>query len=128
LAASLSIGAIIGGASEEEADKLYECGKNLGIAFQLQDDILDTFGDPEVFGKKLGGDIACNKKTYLLLKTMELADNDQRREIDEWLKSGEEKADEKIQAIIGLYNQVGVRQNCETQIFPAFIQFVSLFF
>uniref|UniRef100_UPI003D7F838F polyprenyl synthetase family protein n=1 Tax=Pedobacter sp. TaxID=1411316 RepID=UPI003D7F838F len=70
---AMKIGAIIGGATPEEAQLIYEFGENLGIAFQLQDDILDVYGDPEKFGKQIGGDIIANKKTYLLLKLQELA-------------------------------------------------------
>lgn len=74
-AAALKMGAIIGGASEIETKSIYTFGENLGIAFQLQDDYLDTFGDPKTFGKQIGGDIIENKKTYLYLKTMELANS-----------------------------------------------------
>ena len=73
VACALEIGALIGGASRVDARLLYEFGRNLGIAFQLQDDILDAFGDPEKFGKKIGGDIVQNKKTYLYLKALEIA-------------------------------------------------------
>src|SRR3972149_6156266 len=73
LASSLKIGAIIGGASEKDAENLYEFGKNLGIAFQLQDDLLDVFADPKKFGKKTGNDIATNKKTFLLIKALEMS-------------------------------------------------------
>jgi geranylgeranyl diphosphate synthase type II len=73
LAAAMKIGALVGQASEEDAEHLYQFGRNIGIAFQLQDDYLDTFGDPEKFGKKVGGDIAQNKKTFLILKALEVA-------------------------------------------------------
>lgn len=73
LGGAMKLGAIVGGASTEDADLLYQFGENLGVAFQLQDDILDVYGDPEKFGKQVGGDIISNKKTFLHLKTLELA-------------------------------------------------------
>ncbi len=76
LAAAMKMGAIIAKASVEDQDKIYEFGRNLGIAFQLQDDYLDAFGDPETFGKQVGGDIIENKKTYLYLKSLEFADGE----------------------------------------------------
>ncbi len=81
VAGGLEIGALIGGASSEDARHLANFGKNIGIAFQLQDDILDTFGDPEKFGKKVGGDIAQNKKTYLILKAYEVADKETKQRL-----------------------------------------------
>jgi geranylgeranyl diphosphate synthase, type II len=81
LAASLEMGAIIGGASEGNCKHLYEFGKNLGIAFQVQDDYLDAFGDPEKFGKDVGGDIRQNKKTFLMLHALEVANQEQRNRL-----------------------------------------------
>lgn len=78
LAAAMKIGALVAGSSMKNANHLYEFGKNMGIAFQLQDDYLDTFGDPEKFGKKVGGDIAKNKKTFLILKALEVAKTDEK--------------------------------------------------
>ena len=78
LAASLKIGAILAGASAADAENLYNFGMQIGVAFQLQDDLLDVYGDPEVFGKKIGGDILCNKKTYMLIKALERADGKQQ--------------------------------------------------
>ena len=77
LAAALQIGAITANASQKEQNDLYEFGKNMGIAFQLKDDLLDAFGNPEAFGKLVGGDILSNKKTYLYLKSLEVADKNQ---------------------------------------------------
>ena len=73
LAGSLKIGAILAGATAEDAENLYNFGMQIGVAFQLQDDLLDVYGDPEVFGKKIGGDILCNKKTYMLIKALNLS-------------------------------------------------------
>ena len=86
LAASLKIGAILGGASAEDAENLYDFGMHIGVAFQLQDDLLDVYGDPEVFGKNIGGDILCNKKTYMLIKALERADRDQHGGIESLVK------------------------------------------
>ncbi|MDO8994563.1 MAG: polyprenyl synthetase family protein, partial [Daejeonella sp.] len=85
LAGSMQIGALIGGAEKEQADLLYEFGENLGLAFQLQDDILDVYGDPEKFGKQVGGDILADKKTFLLIKARELANEENASELDRWL-------------------------------------------
>ena len=83
LAASAKIGAIIGGADDKESDLLYEFGRNLGLAFQIQDDLLDIYGDTKVFGKIMGGDIISNKKTFLLVKALELASVEQTRQLHE---------------------------------------------
>src|SRR6185295_12929377 len=82
LAASLRIGAILGGAGLGNQQHIYDFGKNLGMAFQVQDDYLDAFGDPEKFGKQVGGDIVAGKKTFLLIKTLEVATDVQRREME----------------------------------------------
>lgn len=87
LAASLKMGALLGGASEGNSNRLYDFGKNLGIAFQVQDDYLDAFGDPEKFGKEVGGDIKQNKKTFLMLHTLETATPIQRNKIEELIKT-----------------------------------------
>ena len=87
LAASLQLGAMLGGAGEGNQKHLYQFGKNLGIAFQVQDDYLDAFGNPEKFGKQIGGDILANKKTFLLIHAMEVASPVQKKEIIELIKS-----------------------------------------
>lgn len=98
LAASLQLGAIIGGGSEGNQAHLYEFGKNVGIAFQIQDDYLDAFGDPEKFGKQVGGDILVNKKTFLLLKALELCNPAQRGELRRLLDhTGDDKVDRTLQ-------------------------------
>lgn len=101
LACSLKMGAYISGAAEENAQKVYEFGKNLGIAFQLQDDYLDAYGDPEKNGKQVGGDIKANKKTYLLLKALENADTKQREEIEALLASNSK---DKVDKMLALYD------------------------
>lgn len=116
LAASLKIGAILGGASSEDADALYVFGMNLGVAFQLKDDLLDVYGDSSVFGKNIGGDILCNKKTYLLIKAFEHADAGQLSALNRWVDSTSFVPAEKIAAVTDLYNQIGVKELCEVQI------------
>lgn len=109
LAGSLKIGAILADASEKDADLLYDFGICLGLAFQLKDDLLDVYGDPKVFGKKNGGDILCNKKTFLLIKALELTNELQRQELNRWIEMKEFSAEEKINAVTTLYNIVGVK-------------------
>ncbi len=99
LAASLEMGAIIGGASEGNRNHLYEFGRNLGIAFQIQDDYLDAFGDPEKFGKDVGGDIRQNKKTFLLLHALEVANEQQQKHIRELMSTNPPDKVEKMLAI-----------------------------
>lgn len=105
LAGSLKMGAILSGASEEDAHHLYEFGKNLGIAFQLQDDYLDTFGSEEKIGKKPGGDIRANKKTFLMLKSRELANEGALMNIDELIQKEE---DEKVEGIRKIYLDLNI--------------------
>lgn len=113
LAAALKIGAILGGASEEDADRLYDFGVNMGVAFQLKDDLLDVYGDASVFGKNIGGDILCNKKTYLLIQALECAGEEQRRSLEAWIDAVDFTPSEKIAAVTDLYNKVGVKAMCE---------------
>jgi geranylgeranyl diphosphate synthase type II len=115
LAASLKIGAILGGAPKEDSDNLYNFGVWLGIAFQLKDDFLDVYGDPVVFGKNIGGDILCNKKTYLLVKALERADKFQAGELRRWLEMSPYDSHEKIIAVTHIYNQLGIKEICENK-------------
>lgn len=109
LACSLKMGALLGGATDGNANKLYEFGKNMGIAFQLQDDYLDAFGATEKLGKQNGGDIKANKKTYLLLKAQESANAAQQQEIKDWLQRDGE---EKVPAILQLFIDTGADKAC----------------
>lgn len=113
LACSLKMGAITGGGLGDNANKLYEFGKNMGIAFQLQDDYLDAFGDAGKLGKQNGGDIKANKKTYLLLKALENADNAQRKEITALLQDG---GDGKVTAMLSLYKGTGADIACRAAV------------
>lgn len=105
LAASLQLGAVLGGASVGNQQHLYEFGKNLGIAFQVQDDYLDAFGDPEKFGKKHGGDITANKKTFLLIQAMNVCSKVQLEELHQLLEHND---DDKIQKVISIYKSCNV--------------------
>ena len=122
LAASLKIGALLGGATQQDADLLYDFGIHIGIAFQLQDDWLDVYGDAEVFGKKIGGDICCNKKTFMLIKAIERADEVQRAQIEEWMNTDNFDEEEKIAIFTELYNQLGVRKIAENQMDECYIK------
>lgn len=113
LAASLKIGALLGGASREDAERLYDFGVNMGVAFQLKDDLLDVYGDPAVFGKNIGGDILCNKKTYMLIKAFEHADSGQLGRLNAWVDADSFDPAEKIAAVTALYNEIGIKELCE---------------
>ncbi len=105
LAAALQMGAIIGGASEGNCNHLYQFGLNLGIAFQIQDDYLDAFGDPEKFGKEVGGDIKQNKKTFLFLHTLEVANDEQKQKIKQLIQ---ENPADKVQQMLGIFKECNV--------------------
>ena len=109
LAASVKIGAIIGGANDKDSNLLYEFGKNLGLAFQIQDDILDTYGDINIFGKTPGSDIVSNKKTFLLVKALELAAGRQLKELQELVSMKEFDPDDKVIKVITLYDQLNIK-------------------
>jgi geranylgeranyl diphosphate synthase type II len=113
LGGALKIGAIIGGADSEDAELLGNFGEHLGIAFQLQDDILDVYGDPEKFGKQVGGDIISNKKTYLLIKALELADAGQTKGLRDWINLKQFDHTEKVGSVTAIYNLLEVRQYAE---------------
>ncbi|HYK76222.1 MAG TPA: polyprenyl synthetase family protein [Daejeonella sp.] len=115
LGGALKIGALIGGSSETDADLLYQFGVNLGIAFQLHDDILDVYGDPEKFGKQVGGDILANKKTFMLISAKALANGPLAQELNNWLSHQNNPANSKVQAVTAIYNQLGVRQLAEIE-------------
>jgi geranylgeranyl diphosphate synthase type II len=116
IAASLKIGAILGGASEKDANDLYDFGKHLGIAFQLQDDLLDTYGDPDLIGKKLGTDIVDNKKTYLVIEALEMASPPQKEELENWFTIEEFDHEEKISAVTSIFNDLEIKEVTETKI------------
>ena len=108
LACALKIGAILGDASAEDANNLYRFGEKIGLAFQLQDDFLDVYGDPKVFGKAIGGDIVSNKKTYMLINAFNRANAQQRAELERWTQLKDFDRQEKIDAVTALYNDMGI--------------------
>ena len=110
---SLKIGAITGNASEEDAQRMYDYGIHVGLAFQIMDDILDVYGDFKTFGKATGGDIVSNKKTFLLLKALELADKDTRDELESWIIKKDFEREEKINCIKSIYDKTGVKAVAE---------------
>ncbi|WP_231459827.1 polyprenyl synthetase family protein [Pedobacter sp. Leaf132] len=108
LGGALKLGAIIANASKQDADLIYNFGENIGIAFQLQDDILDVYADPDKFGKQVGGDIIANKKTFLLLKALELADNNNSNTLQDWISKENFDSREKIEAVTNIYNSLDI--------------------
>ena len=131
LACALKIGAILGDAPAQDADLLYRFGEKIGLAFQLQDDLLDVYGDPKVFGKAIGGDITSNKKTYMLINAINRATPEQREELMSWITTtpvAPDERQEKITAVTRLYDQIGIRSLCEHKINNYFTQAGSLLF
>ncbi len=116
LACALKMGAILADAPQEDAELMYQVGEQLGLAFQLQDDLLDVYGDPKVFGKAIGGDITSNKKTYMLINAFNLANDSQRAELVRWISAKTFDRQEKVQAVTRLYDEIGIRQLCEQKI------------
>ena len=113
LACAVKIGAILAGASKEDQDNLYKFGEQIGLAFQLQDDLLDVYGDPKVFGKNIGGDITSNKKTYMLINAVNRANPEQRAELTKWIETETFDREEKVKAVTRLYDEIGIRALCE---------------
>lgn len=116
LATALQIGAYIAGADAAGQDAIYQLGMQLGLGFQIQDDILDVWGDPATFGKAVGGDIACNKKTMVMLTALEKADGENRSKLEYWLSRKLEDNQEKIAAVTSIYDDLGVRSECEKRV------------
>lgn len=116
LACALKIGAILAGASKEDADNLYRFGEQIGLAFQLQDDFLDVYGDTRVFGKAIGGDITSNKKTFMLINALNHANEEQRHQLESWIGATEFDRDEKVAAVTRLYNEIGIDRLAQDKI------------
>ncbi len=110
LACATKMGAILAGAGKSDTDRLYAFGEKLGLAFQLQDDFLDVYGDTKVFGKAIGGDILSNKKTYMLINALALADEKQRTTLQDWLDMPNPDPQEKIAAVTEIYNEIGINR------------------
>ncbi len=124
LACATKMGAVMGGAGEEEARLLYKFGEQIGLAFQLQDDYLDVYGDPQVFGKAIGGDIMCNKKTFMLINALNHANSEQREELERWLAADPQKEhlteaefhNQKVGTVTRLYNEMGIDKMAQQKI------------
>ena len=116
LACALKIGAILADAPTEDADNLYKFGEQIGLAFQLQDDYLDVYGDSKVFGKKIGGDITSNKKTFMLINAFSHANEAQRQELEKWVNAKSFDREEKIAAVTRLYNEIGIDKMAQAKI------------
>jgi len=111
---SLKLGALIGGATDTDAENLRNFGLSLGIGFQLKDDLLDVYGEAHKFGKRVGGDIIANKKTYLLIQALNLSNNSQRERLQYWLQK-DEPADEKVKEVTEIYNEIGIKELTESK-------------
>ena len=122
LACALKMGAVVAGASDADANALYAFGEKVGLAFQLQDDLLDVYGDPKVFGKAIGGDITSNKKTFMLINAFNRADAGTRAELERWTTATEFNPAEKIAAVTEIYNRLGIDKLAEQRIKEYFEQ------
>lgn len=109
LACSLKAGALLANADEKITQLLYEYGINLGLAFQLQDDLLDSFGNQETFGKRIGGDILANKKTYLLISALGLSKGETQNELLDWIEKEKYEEEEKIKAVLNIYSELNIK-------------------
>ena len=116
LACAMKMGAILADAPAKDADLLYKFGEQIGLAFQLQDDFLDVYGDSEVFGKAIGGDIVSNKKTYMLINAFNKANDEQRKELQQWVNQQHGDPQKKITAITKLYNDMQIDKMAERRI------------
>lgn len=116
LACALKIGAIMADAPQADADNLYRFGEQIGLAFQLQDDYLDVYGDSKVFGKEIGGDITSNKKTFMLINAFNHANAEQRQELQCWVAATSFDRQEKVAAVTRLYNEIGVDKMAQDRI------------
>lgn len=119
---ALKIGSTLAGASKEDAELLYSFGEKMGLAFQIQDDILDVYGDTKVFQKKLGADIVDNKKTYLLINALNLANPTQKAELESWINKANFDSEEKVKAVTALYNAIGIPELAQKKVEELFEQ------
>lgn len=116
LACALKMGGLLAGAPSADLDALYDFGEQLGLAFQLQDDYLDVYGDFKVFGKRIGGDILCNKKTYMLINAQLRANSAQRQELENWLAATDFDEEQKISSVTRLYDEIGIPELAQQKI------------
>lgn len=110
---ALELGGIVANASDEDCQLLKEIGENIGIGFQLKDDLLDVYGDPEKFGKQVGGDIIANKKTYLLIEALNLASGEVKTELNKWILAKDFDSVEKVKSVTQIYNQLNIKSLSE---------------
>ncbi|WP_409014529.1 polyprenyl synthetase family protein [Dyadobacter sp. CY327] len=122
---ALELGGIIGGADEESIQLLYSAGENMGIGFQLKDDLLDVYGDPDKFGKQVGGDIISNKKTFLLIEALSKADQESKAELDKWIGLADFDKQEKVAGVTAIYEKLGIRAFTEQKIQEYFTKGLS---
>lgn len=115
LGLALQMGALLAGASHEDTKRLYDFGVNVGVGFQLKDDLLDVYADQEKFGKQVGGDIISNKKTFLLIKALELSEGKEDKELKSWVAKESFDPDEKIIAVRAIYDKLGIRRLTEAK-------------
>ncbi|MFK7899295.1 MAG: polyprenyl synthetase family protein [Cyclobacteriaceae bacterium] len=113
---ALQLGAIVAGTDQQQADLLREFGEQVGIGFQLKDDLLDVYGDQEKFGKQVGGDIISNKKTFLLINALQKANPAQKEELENWISKTTFDAEEKVKAVTRIYNEIGIKELTEQKI------------
>lgn len=113
---SMEMGGLLAQVELDIANQLYQIGEFVGLGFQLKDDLLDVYGDPEKFGKQVGGDILANKKTYLLIRSLELAQGEMQQKLSYWLNQKQFNATEKVKAVTEIYTQLGLREEVEMQI------------
>ncbi|TAD95711.1 MAG: polyprenyl synthetase family protein, partial [Bacteroidetes bacterium] len=110
---SLKLGALLAGASQEHQQKINDFGVNIGIGFQIKDDLLDVYADQSKFGKQVGGDIMSNKKTFLLIKALENANPEQKQSLDHWISVANFDKNEKVKAVIQIYDQLKIKELAE---------------
>lgn len=116
LSCALKIGAQLADAPEADTEHLYQFGEKMGLAFQLQDDYLDVYGDPAVFGKKIGGDILSNKKTFMLINALQLAKDNDKEQLQQWIAATDFNPQEKIKAVTQIYDTIGIKELCRQKI------------
>ena len=124
---AIELGAMIGGAEEKICNQLYDFGINIGMGFQLKDDLLDVYADSAKFGKLVGGDIISNKKTYLLIKAIELADGQEKADLSHWLTKKEFNLQDKVKAVIDIYNKLGIKELGENKMNSYFNKSLEIF-
>lgn len=122
---ALKIGSLLAGATPEDAQHMYDFGEKMGLAFQIQDDILDVYGDTKVFQKKLGADIVDNKKTYLLINALNLANAEQKTKLENWINSKTFDAEVKVAEVTALYNEIGIPELAQKKVEKLFAQSIE---